>query len=205
MKLTDSVPTLAIPSGARSAVTFDLSRGHVRLSQGDSGRAVVVPAPALVALAKAAGPAATTALGNAIGLELGGRLRTRLAGIDGIRARTVEVMATELATELAVVGLGTLSLERWGRALVLVVDDAPDESDELLAAVLGTTLAEASGSPLGARKLAREGRTLRLLVAGAPALARLETCLAEGVSWGDALTRLHAPEATATTATTGAA
>jgi hypothetical protein len=194
VKHSDSVPTLAASVAARPGVTFDLAHGQATLGVGDTGRVVVVPAQALVQLANAAGDVATIALGHALGKELGLRASARLSGSAAVRDAAVEPVVRELATELASVGLGTFGFEQWGRALVAIVDDAPEGSDVLLGAVVETMVATATGRELvRTHKLSRDGARLRLLVANVTSVERVVAWMGEGVAWGDAITRLHSP------------
>jgi hypothetical protein len=180
----------------KKAVTFDLANGQVRLGPSeepeasDTRRAVIVPAAAFSALIAAAGEVAARDLGRALGRGIGDRVRTRMS----VREAGVEQVTSELATELALVGLGTLAFERWGRALVAVVGAAPVEGatgDAFIAATLEGALAAASGRELRTLPLARMGNELRVLVANVATIERAHGLIAEGASWGDAITRLH--------------
>ena len=184
----------------KKAVTFDLPAGQVRLTAGtDTSRAVIVPAAALSAVANAAGETAARELGLATGRMLGARVATRLESPAAVRDASLDRVVAELATELAVVGLGTLALERWGRALIATITDSPIDGaagDALLAAVIEGMLASSSGRDVRTLPLARTGNLLRVLVANVASIERVVTMLGEGVSWGDAITRLHAPRTT---------
>lgn len=175
----------------KKAVTFDLPNGQVRLTQGsDNDRAVIVPAAALSAVAAAAGETASRELGRTLGRTLGARIRERTGNV---REAKLDDVLLELATELAIVGFGNLTAERWGRALVVVIDGAPLDNDALLAALVEGMLAAASGRELRTTPLAREGSRLRVLVGNVASIERVVAWIAEGTSWGDAITRLHTP------------
>jgi hypothetical protein len=169
----------------KKAVGFDLATGQVCLS--DNERAVIVPAAALSAVIAAAGETAARELGRSLGRTVGGR-------VGNVREQKIEDVVSVLARELAVVGLGTLALERWGRALVVTVSDAGVDHDGFLAAVVEGMLAAASGRELRTHPLGREGSTLRVLVGNVAAIERVVGWLAEGTSFGDAIVRLHAPK-----------
>jgi hypothetical protein len=195
---------------AKKAITFDLPTGQVRLASGvsgevdsgaDIGRSVIVPAEALATIAAVAGETATRELGRALGRSLGLRVRARVGHADAdsdqrVRDASIEDVVHELSTELAISGFGTLGLERWGRALVLVVMGAPP-SDVLLAAIVEGMLATATGRDVRTTALARDGENLRVLVGNVASIERVIGWLSEGTSWGDAITRLHAPRAEA--------
>jgi hypothetical protein len=183
----------------KKAVTFDLSAGQVRLAAGtdtDTHRAVIVPAAALSAVANAAGETATRELGRTIGRALGARVADRLENPAAVREAALDRIVAELAAELAIVGLGTMALERWGRALIVTVTDAPVEGmagDVLLAAVIEGMLCAASGRNVRTLPVYRSGNLVRVLVANVASIERVVAWMGEGISWGDAITRLHAP------------
>lgn len=172
------------------SVTFDLAHGLVHL-EGAPAR-LLVPADALAALAAAAGPEAAAAFGRALGEAMGRRVAARLAAGEA----AVDVVVEHLGGELALVGLGSLGLERWGKALVLVVDQSPlgAGGDRLLEAALAAAVEAAAGRHVHAVLLGREGVRARFLLGGEAGMVKVRTWLAEGASWGDALVRLHARE-----------
>jgi len=107
----------------------------------------------------------------------------------------VEVVVEHLGGELALAGLGSLALERWGRAAVLVVDQSPlgAGGDAVLEGVLAGAIAAAAGRPALALLLGREGSRARFLLGSDAGVTRVRAWLAGGVPWGEALVRLHAP------------
>lgn len=183
-------------------VTFDLASGLVHLD-GAPAR-VLVPADGLSALLAAAGAEAAAAFGRAIGATMGLRVAARLAagapgssGNEGARAASVEAMVEQLGVEVSLAGLGSLGLERWGHALVIVIDHCPlgANGDGLLEAVTGAAIGAATGRHVHAVLLSREATRARLLLTNEAAAERVRGWLRDGASWGDALTRLHAPPA----------
>jgi hypothetical protein len=186
-------------------VTFDLAHGLVHLD-GAPAR-VLVPADALAALCAAADAGAVTAFGHALGHAMGLRVASRLALLavpesaaqagSGARAASVETMVDHLGAELSLAGLGSLGMERWGHALVVVVDHCPlgARGDRLLEAVIGEAVGSATARAVAAILLARDGVRARLLLANTTSAGRVRAWLDEGVAWGDAITRLHAPPA----------
>jgi hypothetical protein len=178
------------------AVTFDLGSGLVHV-EGAPSR-LLVPAEALGAICAAAGPEATTAFGRSIGVPMGRRLASRFAarnaeGGTGVRGASIESVVDHLGGELAILGLGALGLERWGHALVLVVDHSPLEAsgDSLFEAVLAGSLEAATGRPVRVLTLGRDGARARFLVTGDAAMAKARAWLAQGMSWGEVIARLH--------------
>lgn len=174
------------------AVTFDLAQGIVRLDD-DSAR-ILVPASALLSLAKAAGPQAVTSFAHSLGEPLGARAAKQLSGAEALRAASPETVIEHLAGELALVGLGSLALERWGRALLLVVERSPLAQDaNLLGGVLEGALQGATGRAIHC-VLLNDGSQCRFLITGEAAALRARQWLAEGISWGEVLARLHSPK-----------
>jgi hypothetical protein len=173
------------------AVTFDLTHGLVHLD--GAGARVLVPADALLALAAAAGAGAATALARAMGTAMGRRVATRMK--EGAAAMAVEVAVEHLGGELALAGLGSLGLERWGRAAVLVVDQSPFGAggDALLEGVLAAAVEEAAARRGGvhALHLGRDGVRARFLLGSQAGTDKVRAWLAEGIPWGEALVRLH--------------
>lgn len=180
------------PFDPTKSVTFDLAKGLVRLDD-DSPR-LLVPVNALLALTKSVGPAATASFARALGESLGERVARRLAGIDSLRASAPETVIDHLGGEMALVGLGSLSIERWGRALILVVDRSPLAQDDtsLLAGVLEGAIHQATGRAVRCVLLS-SGTQCRFLITGEAAASKAREWLSSGVSWGEVLARLHAP------------
>ena len=187
-----------VPFDPSKAVTFDLVRGLIQQEGGPSR--LIVPAEALAALARAAGPEASRAFGRVVGEAIGVRVASGLAEIDGVRAAGVGAVVEHLGGELAMTGLGSLSVERWGRALVLVIDQSPlgAGGDGLLECVLAGALEAAMGERSSVVVLARDEVRVRFLVTGPAGADKVRTWLSEGVPWGDALVRLHDPKAATT-------
>lgn len=176
------------PFDPSRAVTFDLAHGQVHLE--DAPRRVLVPAEALLSLSAQAGDDALRALARALGEPMGRRLSRRLGEM---KAATISAVVEHLGGELALLGLGSLALERWGRALVLVVDQSPfgEEGDVLLAATVEAALAQATGRELGCVVLDRDEARVRFLVVNPSSAKEAREWLEEGQSWGDVLVRLH--------------
>jgi hypothetical protein len=172
------------PSGS---VSFDLVRGRVDCG----GEHVLVPADALVDLCRAAGDDALSDFGRRLGTAIGRRIADRLG--DSVSGATLEDILDHLGGELAVLGLGSLGLERWGRALVLTIDGGPfgPQLDRLLGAVLEGALQRAFGRDCHAVKLIRDDRQVRFLITNAASASKVNEWLGSGLSYGDALTRLQ--------------
>jgi hypothetical protein len=172
------------PSGS---VSFDLVRGRVDCG----GEHVLVPADALVDLCRAAGDEAVSDFGRRLGTAVGRRIADRLG--DSANNASLEDILDHLGGEVALLGLGSLGLERWGRALVLTIDGGPfgPQLDRLLGAVLEGALQRAFGRGGHAVKLMRDDRQVRFLITNAASANKVSQWLGSGLSYGDALTRLQ--------------
>lgn len=114
------------------AVVFDLARGLLRDDEGAAR--LNLPASLVLRLCEAAGEAGTRDFARGLGGEVGRRIAERL----GSEAATAPVSAwcEHLGGHLALLGLGSLRLERWGRALVLRVAGLPPAWNGFVGGVL---------------------------------------------------------------------
>lgn len=172
-----------------NAVRFDLSNGTVQLS--DNERGLVVPASVLASLLKSASPDARGQIGRDLGAHIGRAMARRAGSAKSLLDGGLELAATTLAAELAVAGLGTCTLERWGRALVVQVTGSPIEATDFVASVVEGALMAATGRSLACTTLSDAGG-VRVLVASERGALRVRGWIEQGVSWSDALVRLQA-------------
>lgn len=171
------------------SVKFDLGRGLVSL---DRSYRMLVPADILADLCAAASPEARADFGRRLGTEIGRRVADRLG--DAAKTGSLELLLEHLGGDWALVGLGSLGLERWGRALVFKVADSPlgPGADDLLVAVMEGVLQRAMGREVGVVLLGREGGDARFLVTARETIPAVRSWLGAGTSWGEALMKLHA-------------
>jgi hypothetical protein len=174
------------PFDPTQAVRFDLPRGAVRAGRSDD-LALLVPAAALAELARSAPPEASAAFGRALGAAIGRRAGARLGDA---RSASLEDFVTQLAGEAAVAGLGVLTVERWGRALVVAFEGFP-LGEAMLAPVVGAALEAATGRKTTCVVLSRSPALARLLVTSEAVASKVRGWLSSGVAWGDALARLQ--------------
>jgi len=168
------------------AVRFDLPRGTVQAAGMDE-RLVLVPCSALDDLVLSVSPEAVEALGMSIGAAIGTRAAAR---VSDMQSASVEEFVTQLAGEAAIAGIGSLSVERWGRALVVVLDRSPLAS-AWICPVVASALQAACGRKVATLLLSRDADSARVLVSSERGVARVGEWVASGVAWGDALARLH--------------
>lgn len=178
------------------AVTFDLAYGHVHLD-GAPNR-VLVPGDALIELCDTAGDEATAALGYAIGSAMGRRVAVRLGRAAADRQAAVagasfSLVIEHLAGEVALAGLGSLSAERWGKAVVLILDQSPlgERGDPLVGEILQAAMQTLSNQGGRVVRLERSGVRARFLLVAAAAVEGVRMRLREGQSWGAVLAKLH--------------
>jgi hypothetical protein len=171
------------------SLEFNLDRGSVKLS--GSIERILLPADALAALVRAADGETRRDFARRLGTEAGRRVAERLDAGAG-----PEAVVEHLGGEIALMGLGALALERWGRVLVATIQGSPlrSEGDELLAGVVEGALQRAFGRTAAVVPLQRDDALVRLLIVSPAAADRVRGWLGSGVSWGDALTRLNGGE-----------
>jgi hypothetical protein len=169
------------------ALEFDLGRGQIRMA--NAGERLVVPSDALLALCQGAPEEAVRDFGRRLGTEAGRALLGRLG--DAGQA-SLEAVVEHLGGELALMGLGSLALERWGSALVLSFNHSPlgGAGDLLLGSVLEGAAQRTFGSDVVATKLVRDADHVRFLITGPEGADKASGWLSSGVAWGDVLTRL---------------
>ncbi|MBX3225695.1 MAG: hypothetical protein KIT84_31040 [Labilithrix sp.] len=173
------------PNGA---VRFDMTNGATSDSRGT--RFLLVPAAALEALDRTT-PGALAHLGAEVGRACGARVAASLGGDGGVRASTLEVVVTHLAGELAIAGLGSVTVERWGRALVVVLTNPNVNSDGFLAAALAGAVGFAAGRDVCMIPIGREGNVLRFLIGTSQTMIRCRSLVSSGKTWMEILSALQ--------------
>jgi hypothetical protein len=172
-----------------NAVRFDLPSGNVHLSDNEKG--LLVPASVLASLLQTAPPDVRGQVGRDLGAHLGRAMARRAGSASALLEGGLEAAASALAAELALAGLGTCALERWGRALVVQVTGSPIEASDFMACVVEGALMTATGRSLACTVLSDAGG-VRVLVASERGVLRVRGWIEQGVSWSDALVRLQA-------------
>lgn len=168
------------------AIVYDLARGQFKDDEGASR--LNLPAHLILRLTSSAGTDAARDFAYSLGDELGRRVADRL-GEDRSSAG-IEAWAEHLGGQLALVGLGDLSVEQWGRALVLRVEGAPSGTTLLLEGVIGGALQRGLGRQVSAVAFERESE-VEFLILSPGAAARAEELRAEGQGLGEVVEELH--------------
>ncbi len=169
------------------ALKFDLGRGTV--SQSGAGARLVLSAEVVAALLKGAPADVVRDAGQQLGTELGRRIQPSLGELS---QAPPERVLEFLGGELALLGLGGLGMERWGRALVFALVDNPlgAAGDDFMCALFDGALLRIYGKATRAVCVKRDGERARYLICGERAATQVTTWLGEGLGWGDALARL---------------
>jgi hypothetical protein len=178
-------------------VMFDLGAGQVLVEP--AGPHMLVPVGVLEALCEKAGAEATEVFARTLGYEIGLRAASRLTGQSdpdarrSVRLLSPEDVAAELGASWAIAGLGRLSLERWGRALLAVVEASPLEEagDAMLAWALQGAIRGVTGDTATVARLSREGTRARFLIGSPRACERARALVAGGATWVEAIAMLH--------------
>lgn len=173
------------PFDPTGAVTFDLSTGRVTVK--GSQPCVLVPSDQLAALCDAAGEDATRSLGRSMGEAIGKRARQAWGEPGSV---SIERWVEHLAGQLALAGLGTIAVERWGRAMLLMVASSVPQ-DKLIQSTLETALEHSAGRAVRCVRLGQAGAVVRYLVSSGETARRVEEMLGNGRAWGEVLVELH--------------
>ena len=167
------------------SLRLDLPKGSAEL-RGEP--VVVLPAQALETLLRAAPSASRIDMGRDVGMAMGQHVADRLGGAGSVRSAAIEQVVNALATEIALAGLGELSLERWGRAMVIGLSGGPlAKQTELLAGLVGGAITAATGREASAVSIGGG----KYFVGGSRACERLRGLITSGTSFGEAIARMQ--------------
>lgn len=168
------------------AIVYDLARGQLRDDEG--AFRLNVPAHLLFRMCEHAGSDATSEFAQSLGAEVGRRIADRLG--DDVGRAGLEAWTEHLGGQVALLGLGNLRVERWGKALVLRVSDYPPGSEGLLADVLKGALQRALGKDVGVLSFGDPESTAYLVLSPASA-ERARGLQAAGQGLGQVVETLH--------------
>ncbi len=176
------------------ALRVDLDRGQLTLA--GSGDQFLVPSSWLAEWVGASSTDTVRSFGARLGTELGRRLQDRLG--DSLQSVTVETLVDHLGGELALLGFGSLVLERWGRALVLTLRGAGAHAslEQLSSSLLEATLQRAFSRDTAVVNLGRTQGELRMVVVAPDVRETVCAWVEQSVPFADVLVRLHNPDST---------
>jgi hypothetical protein len=171
------------------ALRIDLARGQLTLS--GSGDRMLVPLESLIDLLASSDHDAIAAFGASIGTDIGRRIVERLG--SSIAQASVELFTEHLGGELALTGMGNLSVERWGQALVLAIEGLQDSAalELLVSALVEAAIQRSLSRDVSVVSFGRQGDVLKLSLLGHHAKEEVEQAMASGKSYGEVLTGLH--------------
>ncbi len=171
-----------------NSIEFDLTRGQIALR--GAGERLLIPADAFAALWQGAEPEARKDFAQRLGTEIGRRVLERLGSPA---EASVESVVEHFGGELALMGFGSLGLERWGSALVLTVADSPlgAGGDDVLSSLLEGALQRGFARDVGVVRLTRDASRARFLATSREGASRAREWLGAGSGWADVLTRLN--------------
>jgi len=171
-------------------LSVDLPRGRLTLDGSDAR--LLVSLSAVDELLESCSADARRAFGLRAGTEIGRRLVERL-GEQLLVGAPVELIVEHLGGELALMGLGSLEVEQWGRALVFGIDQVigSPRIAGLLADILEGVLQRSLSRDASLVSLGTEDGRLRLLVVGRQVKPVVDEWLQQGTSYGEVLTRLN--------------
>lgn len=168
------------------AIKFDLARGQMRDDEGTAR--VNLPAHVLLRLCEQAGESAQKDFAQGLGSDVGRRIVERLG--KAMQDASVEAWTEHLGGQLALLGLGDLSIEQWGKALVLVIDGAPQGTASIVGPLLGAAITRASGRSVQLIAFENESSVSYLVVSAEGALHALEL-MRSGAGLGQVVEQLH--------------
>lgn len=168
------------------AIIYDLARGQLRDDEGASR--LNLPAHLLLRLCEHAGTEGASEFARALGAELGRRVADKLGANKD--AANVEVWTEHLGGQLALVGLGDMKVEQWGRALVLRISGAPAGMTKILEGVIEGALQRGLSRKATAIGFER-GNETELLVVSDDVATHVRSLAQGGSSLGQVVEELH--------------
>jgi hypothetical protein len=193
----------AIAFNPSKAVVFDLARGAVHVGSGASGAAasearstapshVLVPAELFATLVDHY--AGSRALGHTIGGDIVKRALGRVGqGTGTLRSMSLNEVVDLVGGEVALLGLGSLRIERWGDAMLFALDPcALDErADAFVEGLIEGIVEVGGGRAAHAAVIDRTNDTARVLVGGPAAADRAKAMALIGTPFTEIVSDLQ--------------
>jgi len=176
------------PFNPANAFRFDLGRGQITTP--GAGPRLLLPVDAVGHLLANLGEEVRRDFGHSLGTELGRRAAERLGNVQQASPNDV---VDHLGGEWALMGLGALGIELWGKGLVFTVTGSPFGSagDDFIAAALQGAVGRAMGRHAVVVPIHRDADQVRLLAASVKASERARDLLAQGRGYGEILEDLN--------------
>jgi hypothetical protein len=171
-----------------NAFRFELGRGQIT-AQG-AGPRLLLPVDAVGRVLDSLSEEARRDFGHSLGTELGRRAAERLGNVHDASPNAV---VDHVGGEWALMGLGNLGIELWGKALVFTVTGSPfgPSGDEFVAAIAEGAVGRAMGRHAVVIPIHRDADRVRLLASSARAAERARELLAQGRGYGEILEELN--------------
>ncbi len=176
---------------------FHLAEG--RITTRERAAQLVLPVSALLQLQSELNVDQLVNFGAALGEEVAGRL---LQDLPSPRTTTAAIVADHLGAQLSVMGLGSLSVEFWGEAMVFVLVGCPlltssgskQPGEFIVSGLLQAVLLRTFSKAARVLPLQRQHQTTRWLVCNETVAGRLTTWVNSGLGAADVLARLNGLE-----------
>jgi len=151
---------------------------------------VILPATLLAELCGHLDGAVVAQAGGRLAASVSDGLKKRLGAMDGA---SLQQVIDHVGGELALLGLGSCSAERWGRALVLKVESAElgEATASFLTGFFEGCLQSLAKRPLSVVALPQADGSVRFVVCSEAAANRVRGWRDQGVGFGDAMQRLN--------------
>lgn len=158
-----------------------------------SGEQHILLSPAVVATLLERSPFSRE-IGRSSGEAIAERARNRARTTDEtLRGVDLGKVVDLVGGELALLGIGNLRIERWGKALLFVLDPCPLDAraDQFLAGLIEGAVYVAGGREVGAAVIDRGEELVRLLVGTKSTVALAETMRNDGMLFTEVVSRLQ--------------
>ena len=177
------------PFDPTSAVTFELESGRVFVK--DETRHALVPLLELRRLCDSAGKVATQGFARMIGKAMAQRMLHSMSK-DSAKPSdvSIEEFVSHVGGQFALVGFGTITVETWGSALMLIVQHN-ELSVDFVAALLSASIEQLLNEPVECVAVQHQQQTSRLLVTSDASREQVATWYRQGIPWHEMIARLH--------------
>ncbi len=168
------------------AIVFDLARGQLRDAEG--ARRFNLPIELVMRLYRQAPDEVRQDFAQGLGSDLGRRVSESLG--SEARSASVEVWTEHLGGQIALMGLGNLRVERWGKGLVLRLEGVASETFELVRNLLIGALQRALGHDV-ALVAFEEEQSVAFLVLSEQSALKAEALVQQGETLARVVESLH--------------
>lgn len=170
-------------------MVFDLGRGLVRVTPQEPQ--AIVPLDLLVEMLSASEN--QRSVGKRWGVELVRRAAARRPARTLWKDDELTRVVDFVGGEIAISGLGGLRIERWGKALLLVLDPCPlpRTLDGFVLGLFEGIVEQVGERPVSCTVIDRADDLVRVLISNAGAARRAETMMTEGYVFTEIVARLQ--------------